>query len=1078
MSIRSILEFVVLSLLIVALVVGPAPATATVEEPVLTWRVQTPEYRLDAVGLTVPEAGRHDVPGAPLLPAWGRSVALPAMGAPIIAWQAATVITLTVAAPLPAAPVPDPTWSALGSAMEQQDALVAVPLLDRPDPAIYTSDAFYPASPVQAVGEGWQRGERRLSLRVYPFQYNPAAGLLRYYPDLTVTVRVPTVVTTAQPDAVSLPAAGLPYTINPAAQFIPGGGSVRIRTAAAGLYRLTYADLVAAGVPLAKTPAAQLAISYGGQPVDSRVTDADLDGVFEDGDLLVFYAEAYRGKYETGNVYWLTWGGEAGGRMAQRNVTPSGSEPLATTITQTVRVEFDREYRSNAHRAAELDRWFDSQLLVSSALEFYTKTVAYPLALDDPLTTGEVALRVLAHGVDDESVAVADQSFAVRLNSHDAGVYRWTGNADTIVTATVPAAWLDAAPNQLTLEVALSQIPGSVTYWVYPDYAEVAYPATADAEGDCIAIPAIAPGAKQVAVTGFNTADVHVYDLRDPRHPALVGPVQADVVGSSYTIRFWDDDQPAPAFYLSSDAALLAPLALESDIPSSWGTPTNDYDYIAIVHRSLWDAVQPLLDHRAAEGFRVAKVDVQDIYDEFGGGLRSSEAIRSFLSYAYYHWNGAVANLSLRGAPFASAKPPLGTKQSSTPPQYVLLVGDGHYDFRGVSGTTLPNLIPPFLLDIDPWIGETAADNRYASIDSPADNLPDLHLGRIPARAAADLAYAVNKTLAYETTAPAGDWQRRVAFAAFACDDEAGNFHALSDDVRLGWLPSGYEGRTVYYGDPAACPEANSSDPASMRAGIIAAFDQDALLLQWFGHGSRFRWGGATVSIFNILHVPSLAANTEWPVTFHYDCWSGYFINLISDYQALGETLLLSENKGSVADLSPSGLHLGDAMLALNRGVVKAVLQDRQERIGPAMDAARQYYADNSSAWRDMLDTNLLFGDPALKLRLPPLPVSPAPIVQATGSSVELTWVHLPENTGGYQVGRSTRPYFLPDDPDAYKLSDVPAPPLGVTVSYTDTNALADATTYFYAVRGVNALGQSAVTQWSGKFSFDVVPGQ
>lgn len=56
--------------------------------------------------------------------------------------------------------------------------------------------------------------------------------------------------------------------------------------------------------------------------------------------------------------------------------------------------------------------------------------------------------------------------------------------------------------------------------------------------------------------------------------------------------------------------------------------------------------------------------------------------------------------------------------------RYVLLVGDGHYDFKDAAGRHLPNLIPPYLLNIDPWLGETGADNRYVSLDGP---------GRLPA---------------------------------------------------------------------------------------------------------------------------------------------------------------------------------------------------------------------------------------------------------------------------------------------------------------------------------------------------------
>ena len=162
----------------------------------------------------------------------------------------------------------------------------------------------------------------------------------------------------------------------------------------------------------------------------------------------------------------------------------------------------------------------------------------------------------------------------------------------------------------------------------------------------------------------------------------------------------------------------------------------------------------------------MAKVDVQDVYDEFSYGRVDPEAIRSFLAYAYTSWNGTGER-----------------------PRYVLLVGDGHYDFTGVSGTTLPNLIPPYLINIDPWLGETAADNRYVSVDGPADYMPDMAIGRIPATSPSDVTAVVNKIIAYETTAPAGAWQSRVVFVADNNLDPAGDFHAFSDEVRLNWLP-------------------------------------------------------------------------------------------------------------------------------------------------------------------------------------------------------------------------------------------------------------------------------------------------
>ena len=149
----------------------------------------------------------------------------------------------------------------------------------------------------------------------------------------------------------------------------------------------------------------------------------------------------------------------------------------------------------------------------------------------------------------------------------------------------------------------------------------------------------------------------------------------------------------------------------------------------------------------------------------------------------------------------------------------------------------------------------------------------------------------------------------------------------------------------------------------------MTAFDQDAFLMQWFGHGSRFRWG--SVSMFRNTDPPSWPQTTRGRSRVTYACWTGYFINLFTDRQTLGETLLLTPQRGSVADLSPSGLHVGDALLVLDKGLTQAVFSHRIERLGQAIDEAKAYYFGHSSSFRDVIDTSVLFGDPALRLRLP-----------------------------------------------------------------------------------------------------------
>ncbi len=1086
-------------------------AVAVAVAPVQELRVQTPTYQLENNTLRVPGYGANRVPGAPALPVWRTLVELPPTGEPVLTVEAGEPQLLSQQAPLAAAAAPQPAEPKPYGWTEGEDLPTVIPTVDRPDPAIYGADVFYPATLAQAGAIQRQAGRRLLQVSVFPFQYNPVAGVLRYYADIRVTVSVERDASaqtaglsmtgggagergsggdaSAQTAGLSMTgggagergsggdasaqSAGLSMTINPAAAPMAGGGSLRIRTGEPGLYRLTWQDLVTAGVPVTTTSAATFAVLYLGDTVDIQVIDRDADDRFEDGDLVIFYAEPYVGRYETGNVYWFTYGDSSLSEafMRARAVEVKGDEPVVTAITQTLHIENDVEYRSEYARPRDADHWFDSVLYASGAAPV---TRTYTLALDDALT-GEgrsAVLRTAVHGGLDQDPN-PDQSMLVRLNSHDAGLHQWEGSTDITTTATLPAAWLDANPNQVSLVVTTDQLPALTYYWLSPDWVALSYPALADADGDRLAIEGIAApeagNAFQVQAAGFTTSTVRVYDVRAPRRPVRLLTTAFD--DGAGTLSFWDAALPGAAYALSSEAALLAPLAIEADAASAWRTVGQEADYIAIVHHNaadpvhdLWDAIDPLLARRSSPGgggYRVAKVDVQDIYDEFNYGLRDPEAIRSFLKYAYDNWNA--------GGPR---------------PQYVLLVGDGHYDFTGVSGTTYPNLIPPYLVHVDPWLGETAADNRFVSIDAPEngvdDILPEMAIGRIPARTPADVTAVTDKILAYEAAA-AGPWQERAVYVADDFMDPAGDFHALSDEVRLGWLPAAYDDRTIYY-------NRDYFSATEMKTAIKAAFNADALLLQWFGHGSRFRWG--SVSMFNHYDPATLAANDTWPFTMSYSCWTGYFINLFvsNTGQALAEHLLLTPGKGSVADLSPSGLHVGSALLTLNEGLTLALFRDRVRPVGQAVDQAKLDYFAYAGGYYDVLDTSILFGDPALRLRVPVTPPAPPEVaVAAAGSAAALSWPHRLDSAS-YEVWRGTAPYFDPATagvqvasvdagfrgligPDMAFTDDGMVPPPPVTI-------IGDpATNYFWVVRSRNGDGASEISNRVGEFDFGLVAG-
>ena len=820
-----------------------------------------------------------------------------------------------------------------------------VPVLDRPDASIYTVDAFYPASPV-VVGEATiENGQRVLPIRVFPFQYNPITHQVRYHPDIEVTISA---------SGAKVPDANIVTSADSNGQAVPEttGKVLRIHTQQGGFYRLTYNDLLAAGVavgPGGSNPN-NFAMLYKGAPIHIQLTLAE-NNQFNEGDLVSFYAVPYDlGRYQDYNVYYFLEDGTGYiAPVTARPVTANFTPTVASTILQTQRVEYNLDYRSTYQRPKRDDHFYDNAVYPNSSTPVVTRT--YTLLLDDPVTSaGSVQLSALVRGGASNVSFNPDQSMQVRFNGQQVGLYQWDGDTDHSISATLsPVALLPTST--VDIIAALSQLPGIPYYWLSPDWVDLSYPALADAENDHLYIQGMVSAGDNIVTTGFSTSGVSVYDVHDPSSPVLLNGVGAQNNGGSYSI-YWTETVPQPVYFLTTKTAMLAPSAIEVDQPSSWRSPANDYDYIAIIgtERSaagttalgaqLGAAVQPLLDHRTAEGLLVAKVDLQDIYDEFSNGFVDPDAIRSFLTYAYNNWQRH--------------------------PKYVLLVGDGHWAFRNEVATSLHNLVPPYLAYVDPWIGEVPADSRFVSVDGEDDYLPEMAIGRIPANSAADVTAVVNKTLTYEDTAatPDGAWNQRAVYVADDYADPAGNFHDLSNNVRLNWLPSTYINEPIYYRvDP------DHDTGAEMRTAIKDSFNQGALFLQWFGHGSTVRWG--SISMFNILDPVTLSVSAQTPLTMHNACWTGYFTLLSNNYQTLGETLVTVPGRGSVADYSPSGLHIGAALQTLDQGVHKAMFQDRIPRAGDVVNASKYYYFANSIAFHDVIDSMIFFGDPALKLRLP-----------------------------------------------------------------------------------------------------------
>ena len=406
-----------------------------------------------------------------------------------------------------------------------------------------------------------------------------------------------------------------------------------------------------------------------------HIYDQNGNGRLDAADNITFYAAAvpsdYR-KYARYNVYWLADAGSASPlRMATVDGTPSGGA-LAASHLCTARHELDQTYLQSAVGADAMDRWIFSSIAMGAGFAGGGVAKDFTLSLPGALAAGDLTIRMYS------PYELAHET-SVSVNGSGVGSATWSG-----------IGWTEAAFAGVSLLDGANTVSLSCTGSLdktAADWFEVVYARNFAAVSDSLKFTHA--GGYRYQVAGFTSADAELYDVTDPA--AVVRVVNGSSSGSGpYTLEAEPAGASGARSYLAvASAGLKTPAAVVKDRASSLSAASNAADWILITHRSLgWDGagaeqgwVTALAALRQGQGLRTKVVDIEDVFDEFGYGLVTPQAVKDFLTHAYESWQ-------------------------SPAPQYVLLVGDTSYDYKDNWGAGTVNLVPGYLIHTT-HLGET-----------------------------------------------------------------------------------------------------------------------------------------------------------------------------------------------------------------------------------------------------------------------------------------------------------------------------------------------------------------------------------
>jgi uncharacterized repeat protein (TIGR01451 family) len=288
-----------------------------------------------------------------------------------------------------------------------------------------------------------------------------------------------------------------------------------------------------------------------------------------------------------------------------------------------------------------------------------------------------------------------------------------------------------------------------------------------------------------------------------------------------------------------------------------------------------------------------------------------------------------------------------------------VLMGDGTYDPKGYLNTGVVNYLSPYLANVDPWMGETAADNRYVSL-SGDDIWPDMVLGRLPVNSPLQASIVVSKTMTYEKDQHGQAWNGHLVFVTDNPDD-GGDFYASSDDLVDNFVPEPYSATRLYYGSAGTCY------PASIcRQKIIANVNvTGTLMVNYIGHGWVKGWAGE--NLLTVDTIPNLNNASQLSIMLPMTCLDGHYIHPYNLWPSLSESLVRAEDKGAVASWAPTGLGVSYGHDLLSKGYYDAVFFQDFREFGPAtyMGKLRLYQSGSNL---EQIEEYLVMGDPALHI--------------------------------------------------------------------------------------------------------------
>lgn len=386
--------------------------------------------------------------------------------------------------------------------------------------------------------------------------------------------------------------------------------------------------------------------------------------------------------------------------------------------------------------------------------------------------------------------------------------------------------------------------------------------------------------------------------------------------------------------YVYTDNALQTPQIQPRTDLVNLSSTSNGADFVIITHPSFASSAQAYKRYRdtsSVNGLDTRVVYVDEIFDEFGYGTMTPQAIKNFCKYTLDNWSPAPRYFMLWG----KGRP--APKQDNVA-NFVPVWGDPVNDYEFVSnfGRGTPN--------IDPLAG----------------------IGRVNIYTDADGFIYLDKVKQYENL-PYEAWRKETVFLGGGkTSSEQSQIRAAMENQFIPFVEGAPMGGKAWY-----YQRLNTGNVSNTEETAEEQINNGVGLIHFFGHS------GTNIFDVDILEAKVYQNYDRVPFMIAFGCYGGEFTRQSTSF---GERFIMEPERGSIGYLANSTAGFLTPLRSFGEDLYENMFANHyNEPIGDVIRATIAQYALQGNYQSNILTTNHakqmnLQGDPTIVLRFPAQP--------------------------------------------------------------------------------------------------------